>query len=135
MIEYNKDIMLKRTFNRIADYFDKTESKIRLKLSDDDIWVKVMDEKFERWFLIEDISDRYIMHEILRCSVEEKLSFVLLNKFEKPAFENYMSFFSWLSVLKKLDTSLSNDVAVSTFAIPTPSCIEELVLKMDLLGV
>lgn len=127
--------MLKQTFNRIADYFDKTESKIRLKLSDDDIWVKVLDEKFERWFLIEDISGRYIMHEILGCSVEEKLSFVLLNKFEKPAFENYVSFFSWLSVLKKLDTSLSNDVAVSTFAIPTPSCIEELVLKMDLLGV
>ena len=122
--------MLKQTFNRIADYFDKTDSKIRLKLLDDNIWVKVMDEKFENWFL----SDDSIQYDIAKCSIEEKLSFFLLNRFEKSEFENYISFFSWMNMMKS-NAGLSNDIAVSTFAIPTPSCIEELVLKMDLLGV
>jgi hypothetical protein len=134
MIEFDKDIMLKQTFNRIADYFDKTESKIRLKLSDDDIWVKAIDEKFESWFLIMDGSYTYIPYDIAKCSIEEKLSFVLLDRFEKQVFENHISFFSWMHMLKS-GVDLSNDVAVSAFAIPTPTCIEELVLKMDLMGI
>ena len=109
-MEYNIDILL-NCFNRFANYLEKNNSQILVKIEDEKILFcnnyQSADNTYQQWFLF--------TVELLKTQIEYF--------FFGYATDNYGSIFS---AFKSMDL-------LKPFGIPT--CLEELIIKMDLMGI
>jgi hypothetical protein len=109
-MEYNLDILL-NCFNRFANYLEKNNSQILVKIEDNNIL-------FYNNYQSDDNIFYHVWSSFNFCSLKEEIEFFFFGT------ETLMSVFEWFSYI---------DDFLKPFGFPT--CLEELSIKMDLMGI
>ena len=116
-------LMKCRCFNRIAKYLSKNNSTFRLRLHDGKIQNKYSRSRYW-WDMYMDITD----------GLDSELDCFFFGKDIDTSLRCYSSIFDYY---EKLDIRQkhSEPYLASIYSIGRPTCIEEITLKMDLIGI
>jgi hypothetical protein len=128
-MEYNLDLL--NCFNRFANYLEKNNSSIRIKIENDNIMFS------DRTFVFDCKHDNNNIHYVPWFLI-----------FEKPPLETQIDYFFFgkncesaknsnipvlVSIFEYCNAYSIDKCQMAPFGVP--SCLEELAIKMDLMGI